>query len=91
VVDGLSKERIKSIIDVAVARFEDFQRLRGELADATSALAERKLVERAKGLLMKTHGLDEQDAYSLLRKTAMDRKQTLVEVARELLVHRNSA
>ena len=84
VVDGLSKERIKSIIDVAVARFEDFQRLRAELA-------ERKVVERAKGLLMKMHGLDEEGAYGLLRKTAMDRKMKLAEVARELLVHRNSA
>lgn len=91
VVDGLSKERIKSIIDVAVARFEDFQRLRGELAEATLQLSERKLVERAKGLMMKTHGIDEEAAYSLLRKTAMDRKQKLAEVARELLMHRNSA
>ena len=84
VVDGLSKERIKSIIDVAVARFENFQGLRIELA-------ERKVIERAKGLLMKTHGLDEEGAYALLRKTAMDRKLKLAEVARELLVHRNSA
>ena len=84
VVDGLEKSRIKSIIDVAVARFEDFQRLRVELA-------ERKLVERAKGILMKMHGLDEEAAYALLRKTAMDRKAKLSEVAREILVHRNSA
>ena len=91
VVDGLSKDRIKSIVDVAVARFEDFQRLRGELAEATLKLSERKLVERAKGLLMKVHGLDEQAAYSLLRKAAMDRKLTLADVARDILVHRNSA
>lgn len=91
VVDGLSKERIKSIVDVAVARFEDFQRLRDELAEATLKLSERKLVERAKGQLMKAHGIDEEAAYALLRKTAMDRKQTLAEVARQLLVHRNSA
>jgi len=91
VVDGLEKSRIKSIIDVAVARFEDFQRLRGELAEATLKLSERKLVERAKGVLMKRHGLDEEGAYALLRKTAMDRKETLAEVARQLLVHRNSA
>ena len=84
VVDGLSKERIKSIIDVAVARFENFQKLRLELA-------ERKVVERAKGLLMKMHGLDEEGAFALLRKTAMDRKMKLSEVAREVLVHRNSA
>ena len=84
VVDGLEKSRIKSIIDVAVARFEDFQRLRVELA-------ERKVVERAKGLLMKMHGLDEEGAYALLRRTAMDRKIKLSEVARELLMHRSSA
>ena len=81
VVDGLDKDRIKGIIDVAVARFEDFQRLREELADATLKLSERKVVERAKGLLMKTHGLDEEAAFALLRKTAMDRKLTLAEVA----------
>lgn len=85
VVDGLEKGRIKSIIDVAVARFEDFQRLRGELADATSKLTERKLVERAKGLLMKTRGLDEEAAYEVLRKSSMDRKMKLVEVAQLLI------
>jgi response regulator NasT len=67
VVDGLEKSRIKSIVAVAVARFEDFQRL--------------KVVERAKGMLMKTRGLDEAGAYAFLRKTAMDRKLKLVEVA----------
>jgi response regulator NasT len=81
VVDGLDRDRIKGIIDVAVARFEDFQRLRGELADATQKLSERKVVERAKGLLMKARGLDEEAAFALLRKTAMDRKLTLAEVA----------
>ena len=80
VVDGLDQDRIKSIIDVAVARFEDFQRLRVELAEATLKLSERKLVERAKGLLMK-RGLDEEAAYGLLRRTAMDRKLKLAEVA----------
>ena len=85
VVDGLDRDRIKGIVDVAVARFEDFQRLRVELAEATQKLSERKLVERAKGLLMKARGLDEESAYALLRKTAMDRKLTLAEVARHLV------
>jgi response regulator NasT len=85
VVDGLDKDRIKGIIDVAVARFEDFQRLREELADATQKLSERKVVERAKGLLMKTRGLDEEAAFALLRKTAMDRKLTLAEVAQLII------
>ena len=85
VVDGLSKHRIKSIIDVAVARFEDFQRLREELADANLRLAERKVVERAKGLLMKTRKLDEEAAYAVLRKFAMDRKLRIGEVAQQLV------
>jgi two-component system, response regulator / RNA-binding antiterminator len=85
VVDGLNAARIKSIIDVAVARFEDFQRLRGELAEANDRLEERKLVERAKGMLMKTRGLDEEAAYGLLRKLAMDRKLKLSQVAQQLI------
>jgi response regulator NasT len=85
VVDGLDPNRIRAIIDVAVARFEDFQRLREELAQANLKLAERKLVERAKGLLMKRRSLDEQAAYALLRKFAMDRKLRLGEVAQQLI------
>ncbi len=85
VVDGLDKDRIKGIIDVAVARFEDFQRLREELADATLKLSERGLVERAKGLLMKARNLDEEAAHSLLRKLAMDRKLRLGEVAQQVI------
>ena len=85
VVDGLDPNRIRTIIDVAVARFEDFQRLRGELAEANDRLVERKLVERAKGMLMKTRGLDEEAAYRLLRKFAMDRKLKLSQVAQQLI------
>ena len=85
VVDGLDPNRIRTIIDVAVARFEDFQRLREELAEANLKLAERKLVERAKGLLMKSRGLDEGAAYALLRKSAMDRKLRLGEAAQQLI------
>jgi two-component system, response regulator / RNA-binding antiterminator len=85
VVDGLDPNRIRAIIDVAVARFEDFQRLRGELAEANDRLVERKLVERAKGMLMKTRGLDEEAAYRLLRKFAMDRKLKLSQVAQQLI------
>jgi response regulator NasT len=85
VVDGMEPKRIRAIIEVAVAHFEDFQRLREELAEANLKLAERKIVERAKGLLMKSRGLDEQAAYRLLRKFAMDRKQRLGEVAQQLI------
>jgi len=85
VVDGLDAARVKAVIDVAVARFEDFQRLREELAEANLKLSERKLVERAKGILMKTRGLDEESAYSLLRKAAMDKKLRLGEIAQQLI------
>ena len=85
VVDGMDPDRIRAIIEVAVAQFEDFQRLREELAEANLKLAERKLVERAKGLLMKSRSLDEAAAYALLRKFAMDRKLRLGEVAQQLI------
>jgi len=77
--------RVRAVIDVAVARFEHSQRLRAELAEANGKLEERKLVERAKGMLMKTRGLDEEAAYRLLRKFAMDRKVKLAQVAQQLI------
>jgi response regulator NasT len=85
VVDGLDAARVKTIVDVAVAQFEDFQNLRAQLAEANFKLSERKLVERAKGLLMKNRSLDEDAAYAFLRKTAMDRKLKLAEVAQRII------
>ncbi len=85
VVDGLDPARVKTIVDVAVARFEDFQALRTQLAQANLKLSERKLIERAKGMLMKARGLDEEAAYELLRKFAMDRKLKIADVAQQLL------
>ena len=85
VVDGLDRDRIKAIVEAAVARFEDFQSLRSQLAEAQLKLSERQLVERAKGLLMKSRGLDEQAAYAALRKMAMDRKQKLGDVAQQVI------
>ena len=85
VVNGLDPSRIRTIIDVAVARFEDFQRLRTELAETQLKLTERKVIDRAKGMLMKTRGLDEDGAYAFLRKAAMDRKLKLAEVAQRLI------
>jgi two-component system, response regulator / RNA-binding antiterminator len=85
VVDGLDSGRIKSIVEAAVARFEDYQALRTQLAEANLKLSERKLVERAKGLLMKSRGLDEEQAYFALRKMAMDRSLKLAEVAQRVV------
>jgi response regulator NasT len=85
VVDGISAERIKPVVSAAIARFEEMQTLRARLADANQKLSERKLVERAKGLLMKSRGLDEDAAYALLRKTAMDRKLKLADLAQRLV------
>jgi response regulator NasT len=85
VVDGLDQHRIKTIVDVAVARFEEMQDLRDQLTEANTQLAERKVIERAKGLLMKSRNLDEQAAFATLRKAAMDRKLKLSEVAQRIV------
>lgn len=81
VVDGLAPHRLQPVIDVAIARFEEYQQLRRERDAATRKLADRKLIDRAKGVLMKARGMDEATAYQALRKMAMDRKQTLGAVA----------
>jgi response regulator NasT len=85
VVDGLDANRIKSIVEAAVARFDEYQLLRAELAEANLKLSERRVVEKAKGLLMKSRGLDEETAHSALRKMAMDRKLKLGEVAQRII------
>lgn len=85
VVDGLSPERVRPILEVAIARFNEFQTLRRELATARSTLEDRKVIERAKGILMQRRSLTEDDAFRLLRKIAMDRKIRLVAVAREVV------
>lgn len=85
VVDGLKKERVKPILDMAVSRFNAFTRLQRELADARSALEERKIIERAKGILMKLRGLSEEDAFTLLRQTAMNEKKKMSEIAQSVV------
>lgn len=85
VVAGLPSESIKPVLDVAMARFQHEEGLRRELADARSQLEDRKVIERAKGLLMTKHGLSEQEAYSKLRKAAMDKGLKLADVAQRLL------
>lgn len=85
IVAGLSPERIRPILDVAMARFRHEQALREELAQARSELQDRKVIDRAKGLLMQRQGLSEQAAYEKLRKTAMDKGLRLAEVAQRML------
>jgi response regulator NasT len=85
VVDGLSRERVMPIVEVAVARFREFQALREELESAKTELADRKVIDKAKGLLMKKKNMDENQAYQFLRKTAMSRNLKLIEVARVLI------
>ena len=85
VVDGLRKERIKPVLETAIARFQMVSQMRTELAAAKRALAERKTIDRAKGLLMCAKGISEDEAYSLLRKTAMDQGRKVIEVAEALV------
>lgn len=85
VVDGFDIDRLKPVVDVAIARFEEHQALKHELAEASRKLSERKIIERAKGILMKTRSLDEDAAYALLRKLAMEKSQPLAKVAANLV------
>jgi response regulator NasT len=85
IVDGLQRERITPILEVAIARFREFQALRDELAEIKHTLAERKLVDRAKGILMEQRGLDEEAAYQALRRMAMERRRRVGEVARDVI------
>ncbi|CAN7266515.1 ANTAR domain-containing response regulator [Phyllobacterium sp. LjRoot231] len=86
VVDGLKKERVKPILDMAVSRFRAFSRLQQELADARSALEERKIIDRAKGILMKSRKISEDEAYALLRQTAMNEKKKLADIAQSVVM-----
>lgn len=85
VVDGLNRDRIMPIVEVAVARFREFQALKHELDSARTQLADRKDIDKAKGLLMQKKGMSEDQAYQFLRKTAMSRNARLGDVARMLL------
>ena len=87
VVDGLAPSRVRSVLEVALTRFRLMQALRGDLAKAQADLAARKTVEKAKGLLMKERGLDEEAAYRLLRKLAMDTGRPLGAVAADLVAY----
>ncbi|RXF75665.1 ANTAR domain-containing response regulator [Hansschlegelia zhihuaiae] len=85
VVDGLRKERVKPILDTMVSRFHAFSRLRAELDQAKSQLEERKLVDRAKGVLMRQKKIGEEQAYALLRTVAMNEKKKISEIAQSVI------
>jgi response regulator NasT len=85
IVDGLKRERVRAILDMTISRFDAFERLRVELEEAKSALKDRKLIEKAKGILMKSRGLDEDAAYALLRRTAMSKGKRIGDIAESLL------
>lgn len=89
VVDGLRQERVKNILDMAISRFNAYSRLERELKEARDALQSRKIVDMAKGLIMKSRGLDEDQAYKLLRKTAMNQSRKIVDVAESLVMSAN--
>jgi response regulator NasT len=85
IVGNLQKERIKTILDLTISRFNAFARLQAELDRAKSALEERKVIDRAKGILMKAKNLTEEQAYALLRKTAMNENKKIAEVAQSVI------
>ncbi|MCC9620451.1 ANTAR domain-containing protein [Thalassospira sp. MA62] len=85
VVDGLRQDRIRPIVDMAISRFNVFDQLRRERDEAQAKLNERKLIERAKGLLMKEKGLSEEDSYALLRKNAMKQNRKIYEIAQSVI------
>jgi response regulator NasT len=85
VVDGLRKERVKSILDVTISRFHAFDRLQSELNQAKSALEDRKIIDQAKAIVMKQRGCTEEVAYVLLRRTAMNQNRKIAELARALV------
>jgi len=85
IVDGLKKERIKSILDLCVSRFNAFSKLQSELERATTDLEDRKTLDRAKGILMKNKGLTEDEAYRLMRSAAMREKKKIADIAAAII------
>ncbi len=85
IVDGLKQERVRPILKMAISRFNAFSRLNRELEETRGELENRKLLDRAKGLLMRSRGLTEDEAYALLRRTAMNQNRKIVEIAQSLI------
>lgn len=86
IVDGLKKERMQPILQTCISRFNAFRKLREELDEARSQLEDRKAIDRAKGIVMRMKGLSEEDAYALLRRTAMNEKRKLADIARSIIM-----
>jgi response regulator NasT len=85
IVDGLKKERMQPILQTCISRFNAFRKLREELDEVRSQLEERKVLDKAKGIVMRLKGLSEDEAYALLRKSAMNEKRKLVDIARSII------
>jgi response regulator NasT len=85
IVDGMDPGRLTPVIEVAIAQFKAFQGLKLELSTATKKLSDRKIIDKAKGILMKSRGLDEETAYTTLRRLAMDRGKTLAAMAQDVV------
>jgi response regulator NasT len=85
IVDGLKQERVKPIVDMAISRFNAFARMARDLAEARSALEDRKVLDRGKRLLMRSKGISEDEAHALLRRTAMNQNRRMVEIAQSLI------
>jgi response regulator NasT len=85
IVDGLKSERVRAIVEMTVSRFNAFSKLHQELAEAKNALEDRKILERAKGILMKQRAIGEGEAYALLRKTAMNKGQKISDIASSIV------
>ena len=85
IVDGLRKERVKPILDMAISRFNAFSTLKRELREARSELEDRKVIEQAKGILMRSRNISEAEAHALLRKTAMNQNKRMADIAQSLI------
>lgn len=85
IVDGLKKERVKSILDLCISRFNAFYKLQSELERAKTDLEDRKTLDRAKGILMKSKGLTEDEAYRLMRSAAMREKKKIADIAAAII------
>lgn len=85
IVDGFNSERIKPIIEVAISRFHRYQKIAGELQKTRQQLEDRKMIDRAKGILMKSKHMDEQQAYKAIRKMAMDKSKSMGDIARSII------